>query len=123
MVTMSSAPASAWPRGRPRRVPDVLADVDGEHHVAQREDRGLGAGLEVAVLVEDAVVRQVLLVVGAGVHAVVQHGGGIEDVVALVHESDHRGETAAGPRHVGERPQVGLDEGGLEERDPRGDSR
>ena len=76
--------------GRPRRIPDVLADVDGERRVARHEDRRLGARLEVAVLVEDAVVRQVLLVVNPDAAAVVQHRGGVEDVVPLVDEARRR---------------------------------
>jgi hypothetical protein len=74
------------PRGGPGRIPDVLADVDGEGGLAQLEHRRLGAGLEVAVLVEHAVVRQVLLVVDPAQRAVVQDGRRVEDVVTLVHE-------------------------------------
>src|SRR5437667_160590 len=42
--------------GGPRGIPDVLADVGREHRVAHDEHGRLRAGLEVAVLVEDAVV-------------------------------------------------------------------
>ncbi len=102
-------------RGRSRRIPDVLADVHGEGRVACDEDRRLGAGLEVAVLVEDAVVRQVLLVIDPGADTVVEHRSGIEDVVALVHEAHHDREPPGRARHLVERAQVRLDERGLEQ--------
>src|SRR5260370_7591265 len=102
-------------RPRARRVPDVLADVDGEGRLARGEDGGVGAGLEVAVLVEDAVVRQVSLVVNARARAVVEHGRGVEDVVALVDEADDRGDPARGARDVAEGGEVRLDERRLEE--------
>ena len=57
--------------------------------LAAREDGRLRARLEVAVLVEDAVVRQVLLVVGARLRAVVEHGRGVEDVVALAQKKGY----------------------------------
>src|SRR4029077_5460459 len=98
-----------------RRVPDVFADVHGEGRVARDEDRRLGAGLEVAVLVEDAVVRQVLLVIDPGADTVVEHRSGIEDVVALVHEAHHDREPPGRARHLVERAQVRLDERGLEQ--------
>src|SRR5439155_128589 len=100
---------------RPRRIPDVLADVDGHARLAEREDRRLAPRLEIAVLVEDAVVRQVLLVVDAGQGPVVDDGGGVEEILALVHAADDGGEAARRLRHVRQRGQVGLDEGGLEE--------
>src|SRR5213594_2197371 len=68
----------------------VFADIGGHRRLTLREDGRRGGGLEVAVLVEDTVVRQVLLVIGARVRAVVQHGRGVEAVVALVHKSEDR---------------------------------
>ena len=47
--------------------------------------------------------------------AVVQDGRRVEDVVALVHEADHRRQPAGGARDVLQRAQVGLDERRLEE--------
>ena len=49
--------------GRTHGVPDVLAYVDAQRDVAEAEDGRLPAGSEVAVLVEDAIRRQELLVV------------------------------------------------------------
>ena len=101
--------------GGPRGIPDVLADVGREHRVAHDEHGRLRAGLEVAVLVEDAVVGQVLLVVRAHLRAVVENGRGIEDVITLVDIPDHRRDAPALAGHVRQRPQVGLDERRLEE--------
>ena len=74
---------------RAEGVPDVLADVhahvDAVHHVHGAH----GAGLEVAVLVEDAVVRQVHLVVDAQKLAVVGHRGCVVDVALEVDETHH----------------------------------
>ncbi len=55
-----------------------------------REHGKRAARPEVAVLVEDSVVREKPLVVNAGERSVVEHGGGVEDVVALVDEADNR---------------------------------
>ena len=52
--------------GRRPRLPDVLADGQADRRPVQPEQRGLLAGLEVAVLVEDAVVRQEHLPVDRG---------------------------------------------------------
>ena len=96
MLTMTSAPASACACGRALRVPDVLADVHAERRVAAIAKTGVSVpGLEVALLVEDAVVRQELLVVDAGALAVVDHRGGVVDVVARVDEADDRRDARA----------------------------
>ena len=96
MLTISSAPASACRVVGPVGYQMSSQMFTAKHRLAQREDGRLRAGLEVAVLVEDAVVRQVLLVVDAGERAVVEDGGGVEDVVALVDEADDRGDAARG---------------------------
>ncbi len=76
--------------GRPGGVPDVLADVDPDHRLAQAKDQRALPGAKVAVLVKDAVVGQVGLVVGSRHPPVVQHGGGVVDVVCAVDEPDDR---------------------------------
>ena len=98
-------------------VPDVLADVHREDRaaLAQLEDRRLHPGLEVPVLVEDAVVRQVLLVVHARHGPVVADGGGVHDVVLPVDEADHDDEAGRRPGHAVEGTQVRLDERGPEQ--------
>jgi hypothetical protein len=101
------------------RIPDVLADVHRDDRapgpVRQLEHGGLDPGLEVPVLVEDAVVRQVLLVVDAGEAAVVGHRRRVRDVVPPVHEADDDGEADRGADDVVEGAQVALDERRLEE--------
>ena len=108
-------PREGLARGGARGIPDVLADIGGHSRVAHQEDGGFRARLEVAVLIEHAIVGQVLLVVGAGMGAVVEHGRRVEDVVALVHVAEHGGQPLALLHHVSEGAQVRLDEGGLEQ--------
>ncbi len=74
-------------RGRPRPArrprtdrggdPEVFADRQGDVDAVQPHHRQLGPGHEVARLVEDAVVRQVPLVVADDDLAAVEQGGGI----------------------------------------------
>ena len=73
-----------WPHG----VPDVFAYVDAHADAVDDVDRRLGAGPKVAVLVEDAVVGQVLFVVDPHQAPVVDYGGSIMDVAGLVDEPD-----------------------------------
>jgi hypothetical protein len=72
------------------RVPDVLADAQTQKGVAQLEDRGARPLAEVAVLVEDAVVRQVPLVVAVQDLAARDDGAGVVEVPVEVHEPDRR---------------------------------
>ena len=80
------------PSGGDRAVghPRVLADGQGDPHAADAEQLGRpGAGREVALLVEDLVVRQPLLAIGADDPAVGAHGHGVEQVgPGAVDESD-----------------------------------
>ena len=79
----------------PASVPDVLADVDADAHAADVVDRARVARLEVAVLVEDAVVGQVHLVVDVDQLAVVDDGRGVVDVLVRVHEADDQRDAGA----------------------------
>ena len=63
MLTIRVAPARASSLAGGPGLPDVLADRQPEAVVAQVEDGAGGARLEVALLVEDAVVGQVHLAV------------------------------------------------------------
>ncbi len=76
--------------GRPG-LPDVLADGQADARAAPSSITApAGAGLEVALLVEDAVVGQVDLAVDR-VHAPVgEHGGGVVDVLGALGEADDR---------------------------------
>ena len=91
MLTMTSRARLSLRGGRPQGVPDVLADVDAYVDAIDHEYRALGAGLEVAVFIEDAVVGQVDLVIYAQKLSVVGHGGGVVDVALGVDEADHHG--------------------------------
>ena len=100
---------------RPLRIPDVLADANAEGDAIQREDRVALAGLEVAVLIEDAVVGEEHLVVHAGQRAVVEHGGRVEDVVFHIHEADDGGESGGGRGDALQSTLVLLEETRLQE--------
>ena len=64
--------------------PDVLADVHADGCAVDVEDRGVGAGEEVALFVEDAVVGEVDLVIDAEEASVPDDGGGVEEVAPVV---------------------------------------
>ncbi len=105
-------------RRRAAGIPDILADVDADDHAVDHEDRRALAGLEVAVLVEDAIGRQEALAVDALELAVTQHGRGIVEVGRAVDEADDEGEAGPLGRGVGELAhdaQVVADETRLEQ--------
>ena len=97
-------------------VPDVLADVDPDGGAADHEHGTLGPGLEVPLLVEHAVVRQVHLVVGADHLAVVREGCGIVYVGVRVNEADDHGDASGGPGNLLQAGQVRLDKLRLEQK-------
>ena len=128
------APASASPTRRRRRHPHVLADLDAERearHVPGGEEQvraerrlqagdpdGLaakpGAGREMALLVELAVVGQVALRHDAQHRAAMDHHGRVVEAVAPAQrrpDDQHRQEVAAA---VDQRQHRGLD--GVEQR-------
>ena len=70
---------------------------------------------EVAPLVEDAVVRQVLLVIDAGDLAFVEDGGGVVEVVIGVDEADGGGNAVDLGCDVLQRLEVVIDETGAHE--------
>ena len=76
------------PGHRAGRVPAVLAHGDADADAALLEDRAAVADREVALLVEDAVVREEHLVVHGPELAVVDEGGGVEHLAVLVDETD-----------------------------------
>ena len=76
------------------RDPDVLADGDPDRHAVDVDQRAALAALEVAVLVEDAVVGQAVLAIDALHGAVGDDCGGVEDVVVAFREADDRDEAA-----------------------------
>ena len=78
-------------RGRPG-LPDVLADRQADEHVAEAQQEEVAARREVAVLVEDAVVRQVALAVDAAHLAVGEHEARVVEVGVEVRRADERGD-------------------------------
>ena len=70
--------------GRAGLEPDVLADVDAYGGAVNFEDWGVGAGEEVALFVEDAVVGKVDLVVDAEEASVPDDGCGVEEAAPVV---------------------------------------
>ena len=72
MLTTRPTPAGAGHRERPALLPQVLADRQCDVDAVVPDDGQRGAGDEVAALVEDAVVRQVVLEVAGHDLAVVQ---------------------------------------------------
>ena len=77
--------------GRRRsRLPDVLADRRADEHVAEAQQEQVVARREVAVLVEDAVVRQVALAVDAAHLAVREHEARVVEIGVEVRRADER---------------------------------
>ena len=74
-------------RGRPG-LPDVLADGGADQRLADPQQEKLPAGLEVAILVEHAVVRQEPLVVDGLDLAVGADGTGVEEIAIEVRGPD-----------------------------------
>ena len=72
------------------RVPDVLADAQADEVTAYLENRGARALAEVAILVEDTVVRQVALVIAVQNLAARGDGAGVVEVSVEVDETDRR---------------------------------
>ena len=77
-------------RARRPGLPDVLADRDADAVPRRARSGRPRAGLEVALLVEDAVVGQVHLAVDRRDAPVREHGGGVVDVGAALGEADDR---------------------------------
>ena len=78
--------------GRRSRLPDVLADRRADAHVAEAQQEEVVAGREVAVLVEDPVVRQVPLAVDAAHLAVGEHEARVVEVGVEVRGADEHGD-------------------------------
>jgi hypothetical protein len=75
--------------GGTRRVPDILTDVDADDRAVQRKNQGALANPKVTILVKDGVIWQVGLVIHSRHLAVVEHGGGVVQVVSSVDKTDH----------------------------------
>src|SRR5215211_5817798 len=71
----------------PTGVPDILANAHADEGAAEVEDRGSRTLPEIAILVEDAVVRQVTLAVAVDHLATGYHGAGVVQVGVKVHKA------------------------------------
>jgi hypothetical protein len=108
-------PRPRLPLGGTRWIPNVLTDAHSDLDAGDHEDGGAVAACEVPVLVEDAVRRQVVLVVDAAHLAVRADGGGVVEVAVEVGESDDGSDALRRGRDLPERLLVRADECGLEE--------
>ena len=106
-------------RGRPR-LPDVLADGGADQRLPEPEQHELAPGREVAILVEDAVVREVALPVDRAHLAVRADGAGIEEVAVEPRRADEGGQAGAGRRDLVERGFGGAHERGSKQEILRG---
>ena len=102
-------------RRRRAGLPDVLADRGADEHVAAAEQHELSAGGEVAVLVEDAVVRKEVLAVDASQLPVSEHGACVCEVAIEERAADERGDPLRRGGDLVERGAGGLDEARAEE--------
>ncbi len=90
MLTIRRAPGERLvARGRSRN-PDVLAHGEPDEHAVDLDHAAAAAALEVAVLVEDAVVRQPAFAVDGPHLAVAEDGRGVVDVLGALREADDR---------------------------------
>jgi hypothetical protein len=97
------------------RRPDVFAHRQAEHDSVEIDRFRHWPGREYPLFVKDPVVRKEPLVVNAGQRSVVEHSGGVEDVVVLVDEAHNGREPPRGASDVVEGAQIPLDEGRLEQ--------
>src|SRR5579864_4898585 len=98
---------------RDAREPYVLADGDAEPHTAKRDDVWQGSGGEDSLLVEDAVIRQLVFATnGADPSLLEQDSGVVQGAVVLPRRCDKQG--GPGCRFEGEylnRVARGIDYG------------
>jgi len=95
--------------------PDVLADVHAELYSPQGDEGIAVPGTEIAVLVEDTVVRQQDLVVHRCQAPVVEDCRCVVQPLLLVDKPDNSGDAPGRPLDVLERPQVVIHELRLEQ--------
>ena len=101
-------------RRRPR-LPQVLADRRSGVDVTHAKEQEIAAFGEVAVLVEDAVVREKVLSVDPLHAAVRADGAGVREVPVEPRRSDERDDPLGGPRDLLERVVRRADEAGAEQ--------
>ena len=96
--------------GRRAGRPDVLADRQAEARAAEVEHRAALADLEVALLVEHAVVREHGLAVDGLELAVGEHRERVVDVVGALREADERDDPLGLARQLVDRLADGVEE-------------
>ncbi len=101
-------------RGR-AGLPDVLADRRPDPHIAEAQEKEVVAGREVAVLVEDAVVRQVALAIDRAYLAVGEDEAGVVEVGVEMRGSDEHGDVPRRPRDLVDGTPGGAHETGAEQ--------
>jgi hypothetical protein len=69
-------------------MPDVLADADSNSGPSDDKHRARPASLEIAVLVENTVVGQVVFVVDAGQGAIMNYCSSVIQVVLGIHKAN-----------------------------------
>src|SRR5258708_4121486 len=74
------------------RIPDVFTDVHAHVYAVDQKEGRLVPGLEVAILIEDAVVGQVMFVIDSNQLPFVDHGGGVVDVMHAIDKTNYRGQ-------------------------------
>ena len=105
-MTISVAPARASAEAGGPGLPDVLADRQADLCPPSSISAGPRAALEVALLVEDAVVGQVDLAVDRLHGAVGEHRERVVDVVLALGEADERDDPLASRRRRGRAPRA-----------------
>ena len=96
-------------------LPDVLADRRADAHVAEAQEKEVVARREVAIFVEDAVVRQVALAVDTAHLAVLEHVARVVEVGIEIRRADEHGDAVRRLRDLVDRPPCGAHETGAEQ--------
>ena len=102
-------------RRRRPGLPDVLADRDPDGRLSEPQDDELAALGEVAVLVEDAVVREEVLAVDGPDLSVGADGARVREIAVEPRRPDERDDALGRGRDLLERLACGADEAGPEE--------
>src|SRR5262249_12802485 len=88
---------------RTRGIPDVFADVDPYIDTIDQEEGSLVPGTEVAILIEDAIVRQVVFMICTNKLTLVNNRGSVINIMYTINKTNHRsqaGQVAAGQDQV-----------------------
>src|SRR2546428_1884877 len=70
-------------------IPDILTDIYANVHSIDQKDWRLASRLKIAILIKNAIVGQVMLVIGPKELSLVDNRCCIVDVVIAIHKTDH----------------------------------